>query len=344
MYSSKSNTSRSVRSSLLISYAVILMIPILFHFIVFFINMKNLQQQSDLVFSATNEQLTDFINTYVEEVHTSSSAIILSDAAQNLMNYTAGERTIYQINQFRDLQKELSYKTIVCDYISSIYVVFPKSHTILTEQSIYYDYNFTYKCRYSLGMTLEEWQDFISFDGYERVSILHSWLDGTDHILVAQKNRSTSDRAPEMLVVTEINADSIRNILNELSMDGRLRTLLYDRESGVVLSSSLPGNGSAISYETGEDGISAARAIISAEDTDHGNWQCVILTPRSTYLSSFLSLFIGMAVYLVVCTIVGIWVIRYMTQKQYTPLEKLTKSLLSTMEQGPHSTEANEYE
>lgn len=344
MHIKNHNISHSVRTSLLISYFVVLMIPILLNFVVFFINIKDLRKQRDQTISITNEQLTNFVNTYIEEIHTSSSALILSDAAQNLMNYTAGEKTIYQINQFRSLQKELAYKIIVCDYISSVYVVFPKSNTILTEQSIYYDYNFIYKCRYDLGMTLDEWQSFINFDGYERISIQHSWLDGTDHILIAQKNRTTNGKTPEILVVTELRTDSIRNILNELSMDGRSLAILYDTESGNTITSSLEGKGAEINYNVDAGSITAPKAIVSTLDTDTENWQCAILMPQSAYLSAFSSSLAAMAVYLIISLGVGIWMIRYLTHKQYTPLEKLTKNLLATMEHDPHSAEANEYE
>lgn len=334
----------SVRTSLLVSYMIVLMIPILFNFVVFFINFKNVQKQTDLTLSISNEHLTNLINTYIEEIHTSSSTLILCDASQNLMNYTSNGKTTYQINQLRNLQKELSYKTIVCDYISGIYILFPKSDTILTEQSIYYDYNFAYKCRYSLGMTLEEWKDFTEFDGYERISILHSWLDGTDHILIAQKNRTTTGKTPDMVVVTELNVDSIRNLLNELSMNGRSRAILYDHSSGNAITSNLKGEGAEISYSIDAETLSAKNAMVSSRYTKFDTWQCAILTPQSIYLHSFASSIMGMIAYLLICLVGGVCMILYMTKKQYTPVEKLTASFLATMEQNTLSTDANEYE
>lgn len=338
------NLSHSVRTSLLISYIIVLLTPILFNFVVFFVNVKNIQKQTDLALFVTNEQLTKIIDTYIEEIHTSSSAIILSDASQNLMNYSSNIRTTHQINQFRTLQRELSYKTIVCDYISGIYVVFPKSDTILTEQSIYYDFNFSYKCRYDLGMTIDEWEDFLNFDGYERISILHSQQDGTDHILIAQKNRSTADKLPEMLVVTELNVDSIRGILNDISMDGQSFTLLYDQNSGNTICSTLIKGGADISYSTETGKLFSENAKLSVLQTNFGGWQCAVLTPQNIYYRSFSSSIIGLMVYLLICLAGGVSLILYMTKKQYTPVEKLTASFLATMEQNTPSADANEYE
>ena len=338
------SNSHSVRTSLLVSYILVLMMPILLNIAVFFVSLIDLQKQIELSIAIANEQLVSFIDTYIEEIHTGNSAIILSSSSQNLINYTGRKKTTYQLNQLRALQKELVYRTTVCDYIAGIYAVFPKSHTILTEQSIYDDENFAYRCRSSLGMTTEEWEDFLNFDGYERFSILHSRLDERDHILIAQKNRAINGKSPEMLVVTEFSTDSVRSILNSLSVDGRALNILYDRESG----SSILSNEVMLSELSMEkDDLTASNIPgmrSSSLDTAAENLQCIVLTPKSSYFSSFSLSIAAMFIGLPVSLLIGIWMIRYLTRKQYTPLETLTKNLLSIIEQDSHTTEVNEYE
>lgn len=334
--------SHSVRTSLLVSYLVVLITPVLISLIVFFNNYRITREQTSQVFSVTNKHLTSLINTHVSEIRNESLALILNDYSQNLMNYRSSTPTVSQITQLRNLQKEMMYKITVSNYIEGMYAIFPRSDVILSDHGVFYNHNFSYKCRSGLGMTLEEWDNFMIFDGDSRVSLLKSTLDSGERILIAQKNRNTSTESSEMIVITVLNISVFQAILDELSQDGQSLVIIHDQNSGnSLLSSPIPAK---LSYQVEAGNIVSDNAFVSSQDTDFRNWTCASVTPKATYQATMSPFVLSIIVYLFTCLSTGIVLIGYLSQKQSSSVQKILTQVFEAAELNPLSSKQNEYE
>lgn len=333
---------RSVRASFFASYAAVLLTPILLSSVIFFGNYRLTEARTEEVFSVTGEHLTALLDTYVEETRNESLSLITNDYSQSLMYYTSTTPTTRQIIQLSNLQKEMLYKVTISNYVDSMYAVFPNSDIILTEQGVAYNHNFAYKCRDSLGMTLEEWDDFLRFEDNKRISIAKSSIDGKMRILMAQKNRNSSGEGVGMFIVTQLNVSAFQDILDELSQNGQSLAVLCDRESGNYIASSKAPEG--LSWRMEEHGVVSDSASSVSCDLAFNSWTCALLTPRSIYFEAMSPLFFSIFLYLLICLAIGAVLISYLTKKQSSPVQALTAQMLAAIEQNPLSPEQNEYE
>ncbi|ANU52700.1 hypothetical protein I5Q82_18185 [Acutalibacter muris] len=164
----------SVRTSLFVSYLLTLLLPLLLSFLVFAGSYQVTSRQARHTVSVVGRHLASVVDTYLDEARSESFALILNDYSQKLINYTSPSPTTRQIVYLSELQKEMRFKVAASNYIGTMYAVFPKSDVILSSSGVYYDHNFTYRCQEDLGMTIEEWDDFLDFDGHrhERLSVL----------------------------------------------------------------------------------------------------------------------------------------------------------------------------
>ncbi len=330
----------SVRRSLIASYLSILILSIFASYAVFTFNYTQMKKQIDQTFTATNSQLSRLIDSYQERVQNSVTALCLSESARSLTGYRTGTVTFQQFQLYRTLQKQLLAEMTVTDYIDGIFVVFPKSKTVLTEQSIYYNYDFSYKCRSTLGMTTEEWENFILFDGYRKNVILKSTVDGQARILLAQKNQTTRNgKMPDILVITVLKTDSIRLLMNEMLPDDQTFAVLLDQQTGSFLSSSL--SAPEVSWNESYQ-LTAKNATLFSNQVSE-NWQCGLIIPSKTYRHYFLPLSIAMGIYLILYLVVGFMMILYLSKRQYTPIQQISQQMLSIMkEKAVPSSEENE--
>lgn len=330
----------SVRTSLFVSYLLILLLPILLSLIVFFGSYKVTSGQAEQTVAVVGQHLASLVDTYLDEARSESFALMLNDYSKKLMNYTSTSPTTRQILYLSELQKEMRFKVAASSYIETMYAVFPKSDVILSSSGVYYQHNFAYQCRADLGMSLEEWDDFLDFDGHRQLCILEG-PDGSIHMLAAQKNRYTAGgKQPGMILVMNLDVTAFRSILDGLSRDGGSLAMIYDTVSGgALLSGSQPEE---VSYSF-QDGQPTPRGstIMSLESVGAGTWDCALLMPMSGYLSSLAPLFISAGVYLMAAFIGGIALSSYMSNRQSSPMRELSKRMLAAVEQAP--LEKNEY-
>lgn len=329
----------SVRTSLFVSYLLTLCLPIFLSLIVFFGSYQVTSRQAEHTAAVVGRHLAALVDTYLDEARSESFALILSDYSQKLMSYTATSPTTQQIMYLSELQKEMRFKVAASSYIETMYAVFPKSDVILSSSGVYYEHNFAYQCRSDMGMTLDEWDEFLDFDGHRQLCLLES-PDGSVHMLAAQKDRSTgSGKQPGMILVMNLDVSAFQDILVGLTRNSGSLAMIYDMSSGVALPSSQAND---ISYRF-EDGqlIPEAKTIVSRESVGSGTWICALLTPISDYLSSLTPLFISAGIYLLAAFMGGIALSSFMSNRQSSPMRELSSRMLAAIEQTP--AEENEY-
>ena len=330
----------SVRTSLFVSYLLTLLLPILLSFIVFAGSYQVTSRQARHTVSVVGRHLASVVDTYLDEARSESFALILNDYSQKLINYTSPSPTTRQIVYLSELQKEMRFKVAASNYIGTMYAVFPKSDVILSSSGVYYDHNFTYRCQEDLGMTIEEWDDFLDFDGHRHLCIMES-PDGGVHMLAAQKDRSTAGgRQPGMILVMNLDVSAFCDILNSLSRDGSSLAMIYDTEEGAVLSSSVQPEGIRYHFDNSEL-VPGEKTLLSIESVGSGAWSCVLLTPMSDFLSSLTPLFISAGIYLFSAFIGGIALSSYLSNCHSSPMRELSRRMLAAVEQAP--LEKNEY-
>ena len=330
-----------MRTSLFVSYLLTLLLPILLSLLLFVGSYQVTSVQAKHTVAVVGRHLATIVETYLDEARSESFSLILNDYSQKLMNYTSIPPTTRQIMYLSELQKEMRFKVATSSYIETMYAVFPKSDVILSNSGVYYDHNFTYQCHRNLGMTLDEWDAFLDFDGHRRLCIMEA-SDESIHMLAAQKDRSTiSGRQPEMILVINLDVSAFLDILNGLSRDGSSLAIIYDAEEGVFLPSSAKPEG--ISYDfDGSELIPGKGTLLSSEPVGSGAWNCALLTPMSNFLSSLTPLLLSAGVYLFAALLGGIALSSYLSNRHSSPMRELSRRMLAAVEQAP--LEKNEYQ
>ena len=326
----------SVAKTILVSYLIVLLLPLFLTVVIIFATVTKLQAQSEQYITINAAELSRLLGAHIEEIMSNNSRILLTDEAKQLAAVDSGDFTMADIGKVRTLQKQLPRDTVTSEYMQAIYVCFPRSGTILTAGSVYYDYNANYMLRDYLGMSLATWKAFLESAGSEQVSLVTGDMDHRGHLLVA-KRLSSKGGLSDVVVVSEFRNEKAVLLMDEFSEKGGLIHSLTDGNGTVLSSSYAP-----------EDHISYDELLSPVE---YGTAQSGITlrtqTPRNRFLRQTMPLFRGLAIYFLFFAVAGVLMIRYFTKRQYTPIEQLNASLLRSLnrsEDAEHGRKKNEFD
>ena len=326
-----------VAKTILYSYLIVLLLPLILTVLMTTTAVLQLQKENARHVESTSTELSRVFSAYVEEIKSTNTRLLISENTRQLSMVNPDSFSTSDILLLRDLQKQLPKATVTSEYIQAIYLCFLRSGTMMDPRSVYYNYNAAYMLKDRLGMSLPAWKSFLASVPREIVTLVTGDLDNKPHILIANR-LSSHGGISDVIVVTEFRRDTAVRLMDEFSENGGLYHTLVGENGAMLSASSVPPESGAMQEMLLPIGNSSTRI----------DFQLKTETPKDRFLRQTLSLFFGYLVCALLFAVFGWFLIRYFSQRQYSPIEKLNASLLSSLSrsgaEAVHTANRNEYE
>ena len=313
--------------SLFFSYMVVLLVPILVSPLVLYGAGDAITRQLDHANETSLTLLRDAVDAQLSEIYTASSYLLIHEAAfrlkqkEHLMTDDTAD--------LRLLQNLLKQSINQSPIISDIYLCFPLADAVLSRESLTYGRGFDYMARTALDMDYADWEQELHFFGRRKHRITgRNEEPARQHLLIYHQYKSVAGNGVSpMVVVTSVNLDALRGLLRNYG------------QGGVAAFSIRDGSGAVIS--NGEALTEAKKTTLLDRLFYHGlpsriissdvlNWD-YRLEPEADAASLGTGMPVALAIYYALCLLLGFPLVTVFSCNHYTPVQRLTGTLLSSM-------------
>lgn len=329
---------KKVFHSLLVSYTLILILPLLMSGLVYFYTLKNLNQQLGDVCQLSVQQIQKITDSEISAIQKVSNSVLLQSEVNSLKYQKTYPFPTKKIEQLKELQDYLSGQVAANSLIADIYVNFRNSNTILSVYNIFYADEFTTQCRTNLQMNYEDYRKALDFDGYRQYKI----VDNGDRrsVMIFQKNGATTkERSADVVVTVLLNTVQLEKLLSQLGEEGVQGAILG--ENGMIFSSAEYTEEPYFDYDTlaGNSDVSFFSKVYRKETitariaSEAAPWSYSFTLPMDTYADAVKTQIIFMLSGTLVSLLVGILLCCYMSKRQYEPVKHLLEKVSGNSEQ-----------
>jgi two-component system response regulator YesN len=318
---------KNVFLTLLMSYILVLLLPVTVGFFLYNKTDKILIENVNRSNTAMLEQITQVVDTQVTEVSKLTSQISQNQKLPALLN-------MKKIEQSDDLYKFVEFVRILSNYqmnnnfISDFYVYLPNTDTVLspsmkTDSKTFYNNIYSYE-----NMTYEEYMEKI-LSSYHLNSFLPSKSVGQGkHMITFIQSLPVGEKKEiKGTLVILIDEQEIRNMINRIERLNNGVVNLYSEQMEILMTNS--GNSKLTlknpesSYTYHEDDM-----ILTYSPKIRYGWSFLIAVPKEIVLSQ-VNVLKTWAVFLVmVCLLVGITVSYYFAHKNYRPIRDVVQEII----------------
>lgn len=355
----KNKASKKVHSSLfrkwIISYASVLIMPIIFCSFYYFHSYNILKERTltnqHLVLQNFGEQVDSVIYDTINignHLKMNKYVTALAGNTSTINSAPALDR-----HYLRDYLMTLRTSNSLIDYIS---IYFPESEYIVTCSSLYRRDLIPYLENKSVNLSIEDWNHII--DELNQSSIVMYSSQNNNTITIAQSLKSDLSKQSSAILCVQINKKQLltylnNNILNQQSCSFALinsDNILMCTEDNSSLVESLPIDSIADYYNNTENPIlfdtstlhNGTSAIIDCFHTVISDIKLISITEKNIYREDLTHLLEILFVTLTICLFTGLIVITLYSKRDYKPVEQIVHYINGMT--ACHETENNEYQ
>lgn len=314
--------------SILASYLLILLLPLLASIASFFFINRSLLTQLDQVADVSSRQLRSVMDGYLESATNIGRSILNQDRMQHLSNEVLPfeKDNLYTASLIlRDMRVHAANH----EMIRSIALYYPQTNAVLTLSGLYYGESFSSICQRETGITYEDWMGLRDFNRYKQYVLIQS---GQNKQLLALLSPAVASRDinARALVAVQFDMDKLTSAMEQISSKGQFQTLLF--QAGKVLLQSHTGtDGYGTLLETSSAVNAAWFSSIYALQPSNviPDAHYAFILPVHGYLSSIYRSIKIAVIFFVLLLFCSLFLAFYLARKNYTPLQRLAQTILS---------------
>lgn len=325
--------------SLFFSYAIVLLIPILVSPLILYGVGDTISLQINRANETSLTLLRDAADAQIKEIYMTSSYLLIHEASWSLRQKTAFSQAdtadLYRLQTM--LKNSINQSAIIKD----MYLCFPQADAVLDRSSLTYGSGFAYTAATRLGMDYEQWERELQFAGRRKHLLIGSAEEPFRQQLLIyhQYNRIQAEGAAPIVVVTVVNLDTLRGLLQDYSSGAAFLSIEDSSQTTIV---SFP------SQKTEEKPSLLQRLFYHGLSDQEASSNTMNLVYRLTPELNAANLSYGtpttMVIYYALCLIIGFLLVFVFSRNHYTPVQRLTDTLLNSMRRTqPDNIEQNEY-
>lgn len=328
--------SRKVLVTFIISFLIILIIPIAIGSIAYFEAGRVIEKESSSSKIAMLRQACTTIDSRLLEIQRISSQVANSYWVDRFLTVES-PLDVESRFQVSNIIKELQPYRSNSNFVREFYIYYMKSDMIITSNSLYnpelfYQYQYSYK-----DTPYEKWHEEMRKQNYyyQKISVVDMLVDSHPRSMVTctQSIPPADVENPSAQLVFLIDESNFSDMLKGISGGGF--AYILDRDNKLLARSgdsrfSLPDFNDFKESEgflrTKIDGSDMVISYIISQDT---KWKYVSVVPRSVFMEKAdhiekITLWI-----VGVCFLVGLSAIYFLAYKNYTPIKRMVETLSS---------------
>ena len=311
-----------VYRSLLASYLVVLLIPVSLFLLGSRFYLGAMNAQIDSANRAALSTLARSVDTQIDILYSSSSRLLVDTRTLRLMRQ---EKVAVQqdYDDLSELRSQIVNNVLHSAYIADICLYFPQSDIWLCKDGILRGMDsFQYYLVKNLPIGMEDWEAGLHFNGRKNERLVEA---NGQQLLLYHKytNTRAEDALTDVIAVIRVDTEALRGLLAAFNDNGTAVFRILVADGGMILADST--------------------ALEPAAVVDSAGTQLHYALYPMTHIATFTRLMRIAAVFIVLSLTASIALIIVFSRRHYSPIQRLTGTLLTQMQKDPTPIE-DEYQ
>ncbi|MBB3112849.1 AraC-like DNA-binding protein [Paenibacillus phyllosphaerae] len=314
---------RSITHKWMISYAVILLIPLIVSAIVYLQTTQIVQYEIKRASSAMLQQVKYIVDSELGLTEKMGAQLTIQTDVRNYLELDKQSENAHAFDIYKTEQELGKYKS-TNDFISGIYIYSTQLDKVLSNET-YADSRLFYAMNHqSDTYTYSEWLSDMrsqSLRTYLWLPMRSSEPSGMNVAFIKPLLKKAGG-LPYGTLVMPLNSSKIQHLLENVDWVNKGKVYIVDEQNQVLFQ-----NGSAEASVTYADLIADTNNMVTTIESDNTNWRYVSVFPSSVFWERASQLRTMNVIGLLVCFLIGGGVMTYFARRNYVPIKQLLSIL-----------------
>lgn len=312
--------SRSITYKWMISYAVILLIPVVVSAIVYMQTTQIVKYEIQRASSAMLKQVKYIVDSELNQTEKLGAQLSIHTDVLKFLELDRQTESAHSFDIYRTEQELSKYKS-TNDFINGIYIYSSKLDKVLTNETFADSRLFYAMNHQSETYTYEQWLSDMrnqQLNTYQWIPVLE--YDRFDKTVVYTKPLARKmGGVPNGKLVMPLNSNKIQHLLENVDWVNKGKVYIVDERNQVLFRNS-SGTGSAVSYE---ELLNDGNSMVASIESDNTSWRYVSVFPTDVFWERAREIRVLNLIGLLVCCLIGGGVMTYFARKNYNPVREL---------------------
>ncbi|MBW4084287.1 AraC family transcriptional regulator [Paenibacillus sp. S150] len=324
--------SKSVAYKWIVSYAVIMLIPLIVSAVIYLQTKQIVEYEIERAGHAMLKQMQNTVDSEINQAEKMAMQLSIHNDVNKYLNLTpAGEKE--QSFQIYRTRQELSKYKSTNDFVSGIYLYSSTLDKLLTDETYTDSQTFYELNRQMIGMPYAEWLSMLKGNTETEQGLLpliefKRW-DSTVVLMKPFSNAGGNEILRGTLVLP-LNGSKIQNILRNVDWVNNGDVYITDKNNQILFQNNSLASFETVTFAGGGDNagtsfmdIAGTENMVSFIDSDTTDWKYISVFPSSVFWEKAREIRNLNLSGLLLCFLVGGGVISYFARKNYNPVREL---------------------
>ncbi len=311
---------------MLLSYLVILLIPMLLGFLIYIVTLDVIKGQSARMNDNMLEMVQREIDQKIEEISKISSRLAMDTKVQKASRVKGKFETSDQIMLY-DIFKNLSNLSVSENFISDVFIYF-KNTKVISSIGGNMSAELYYRLYYENGeYPLEDFEAYMGQPHYSDSLVIQK-KNGEKLLLFTMSDLGIDIRDASATVCIAVKFSEIEKILGSMEWNDQMDIFMIN-DKDEIIGTVAAERGDTFRYENlpvisgmGKQVIDNEQ-ILSVRQSEMTGWKYVTLVPVSVLEKDIQHVKQIAMLGVFVCLIVGFFISHYLTRKNYNPIQSI---------------------
>lgn len=322
-------TKSRVFRSLLLSYAAVLILPMLLCSFVFYHTAGEIERQLRVAHQTALSTLRETADSSIKEAYAAVAYIITNDDTQTLK--TKPRFGAEDMSALRALRDRVSQYVAQSAIIDNMFVYFPGADMLVGRDSVTGGQDARRLLQDEMRISWETWLQYTRMDTM-RTQQLYAYEDaagraGTRLLLLQKSNKADASHPGSVVVAVLASTQALQSILSDYYQDGALRC-------------AISGGGDLIQYKDNDASLFSGPGVMA--QPSRVSALTYLMVPGNGVSRTLRTVQRLFALYYLLSLSVGAALCWYLSMRSYSPLQKLLSNLLGSLNLA-HPSDRDEY-
>ncbi|KWX83952.1 AraC family transcriptional regulator, partial [Paenibacillus riograndensis] len=325
--------SQSVAYKWIVSYAVIMLIPLVVSAIIYLQTKQIVEYEIERAGHAMLKQMQNTVDSEINQAEKLAMQLSIHNDVNKYLNLTPGEEGTQAFEIYKTRQELSKYKS-TNDFVSRIYLYSSLLDKVLTDET-YTDSKTFYEInRQMIGLSYEDWLSALKGDaekGKDALPLIEFKRWGTNVVLMKPFSNAGGEHTLRGTLILPLNGSKIQNMLKNVDWVNNGDVYIVDRNHQILFqNNSMAGLESMPWAEEGGEGagtsfidIAGTENMVSFIASDTTDWKYISVFPSSIFWEKAREIRNLNLIGLLLCFFIGGGVISYFARKNYNPVREL---------------------
>ncbi|WP_379140958.1 AraC family transcriptional regulator [Paenibacillus sp. sgz500992] len=325
--------SKSVAYKWIVSYAVIMLIPLIVSAIIYLQTKQIVEYEIERAGHAMLKQMQNTVDSEIDQAEKMAMQLSIHNDVNKYLNMTTKEEKSQSFQIYKTRQELSKYKS-TNDFVSGIYLYSSRLDKVLTDETYVDSQTFYEMNRQMIGMPYEEWLLLLkgeSAGGKALTPFTQFKRWETKVVLMKPFSSAGAENAFKGALILPLNGSKIQSMLKNVDWVNKGDVYIVDKNNQILFQNNSLAGFQNVPY-TEEGGkkagtsfinIAGTENMVSFIDSDTTDWKYISVFPSSVFWEKAREIRNLNLFGLLLCFLVGGGVISYFARKNYNPVREL---------------------